>query len=44
VHGLISLNTSGRMTRDKGFAGIVPSVELMVKLLGLAKKSGDRAT
>ena len=41
VHGLISLEASGRMKRERGHAGIVPSLELMVKLLALAKKGSQ---
>ena len=36
VHGLISLEASGRMKPEKGLAGIVPSLELMITLLELA--------
>jgi hypothetical protein len=44
VHGLISLEASGRMKREKGLAGVVPSLELMVKLLALAKKGSQPAS
>lgn len=44
VHGLISLEASGRIKRKKGHAGVVPSLELMVKLLALAKKGSQSAS
>lgn len=44
VHGLISLEASGRMKREIGLAGVVPSLELMVKLLALAKKGSQPAS
>jgi hypothetical protein len=33
VHGLISLEASGRMKREKGLTGVMLSLELLVRLL-----------
>ena len=44
VHGLISLEASGRMKREMGLAGVVPSLELIVKLLAMAKKGSKPAS
>lgn len=39
VHGLLDLEAGGRLRKEKGFADIDQGVDLLIKLLGLTRRS-----